>query len=65
MHIAPANPANEPAHDTPPDVPVGTSRPVVMSRGGCAASVPISVAQVSAVDAAIAPAAGGSQAADG
>src|SRR5690606_12748204 len=50
---------------TPPDVPAGTLRPVVMSLGVARLSSPISVAQVSAVAAAIAPANAGKSARSG
>src|SRR5207237_7433573 len=52
---APASDAMLPGSETAPDVPVGTLFPDVMSRGLAAASVPISVAQVSAAAAASAP----------
>ena len=65
MKIAPAKPAKVPIHVTAPDVPAGTTFPVVMSLGEWLASVPISVAQVSAVAAAMAPAPSGNQIHDG
>ena len=54
---APANPPPIPRSEIPPDVPLGTGRPVVSSRGGVGENAPISVAQVSAAAAASAPAA--------
>src|SRR5207247_2424351 len=58
---APTQAAIVPSQVTPPDVPGGTSARVrstraVISRGGALLSRPISVAHVSAVDAAMAPA---------
>src|SRR5713226_203746 len=53
---APTHPASVPRQVTAPDWPRATIWPVVRSLGGEAASKPISVAHVSAVDAAIAPA---------
>ena len=54
---APATIATVPAADTAPDVPGGTARKVSTVRGTPPTSVPISVAQVSAVAAAREPAA--------
>src|SRR3989475_467292 len=54
---APAAPPSEPKTVIPPDVPRGTCRPLVMSRGAKGEKAPISVAQVSAAAAASAPAA--------
>src|SRR2546428_203634 len=61
MTAAPMHAPIVPSQVTPPDVPGGTSARVrsslaVISRGGVLLSSPISVAQVSPVDAAIAPA---------
>src|ERR671938_89793 len=53
---APAAVASKPGAETPPDVPAGTACQLVMRRGGAAARVPISVPQVSAAEAASAPA---------
>src|SRR5690242_19203730 len=53
---APAMPPAVPRVVIPPDVPAGTGAPVVRSRGGMGENAPISVAQVSAVAAARAPA---------
>jgi hypothetical protein len=56
MNPAPTSAATVPGRLTPPDVPVGTGRPVMIDRGGRRARVPTSVAQVSEVAAASAPA---------
>src|SRR5258708_7809750 len=49
---APASAAIHPASVTPPDSPTVIRRQVRIDRGVCPTSVPISVAQVSAADAA-------------
>jgi hypothetical protein len=54
-----------PSKVTPPDVPGGTRCPDVIVRGADGDSVPISVAQVSAVEADIEPAATGSHIGEG
>ena len=56
INPAPAIPPVVPRSDTPPSVPVGTGFPVVINRGGVLECLPISVAHVSAVAAANAPA---------
>src|SRR5687768_2451272 len=63
-NAAPASPPALPSNVTPPDVPVGSGRPVVIDRGELSARVPISVAHVSAAAAARAPAPTTVQAAD-
>ena len=65
MKSAPETIATSPMALTPPDVPVGTTRPVVIKRGGDFESIPISVPQVSAAEAASAPAPATSQSDDG
>src|SRR5918992_2819738 len=54
MNIAPAREAEVPTQVIPPEVPVSTSLPLVMSRGRERLNTPSSVAQVSAVTVAIA-----------
>src|SRR4051812_32920710 len=56
MNSAPAMAAAVPAIVTPPDVPTGTGLSERMDTGAARDSVPISVARVSAADAARAPA---------
>src|SRR5947209_7641124 len=56
IQSAPPISAAVPAGVIPPDMPVENGRKVTMDRGVCRASVPISVAHVSAVAAAYAPA---------
>lgn len=56
INSAPPMAATVPAHVIPPDWPVATNLAVTIERGRDDASVPISVAHVSAVEAAIAPA---------
>ena len=65
MNSAPATLAASPRALTPPDVPVGTRRHVVIMRGEDFESMPISVPQVSAADAASAPAPAASHSAEG
>ncbi len=55
MKAAPAPAANTPAAVIPPDVPAGTRFPEMMERGSPPTSVPTSVDQVSAAEAANAP----------
>src|SRR5581483_253631 len=55
-NTAPATAAKVPGTVTPPDIPAVTGRQVIIDRGSALALVPISVAQVSDVDAASAPA---------
>ncbi len=55
MSSPPASETPVPNGETPPDVPTSTTRPLVISRGGAALSVPNSVAQVSAVTVAMTP----------
>jgi hypothetical protein len=55
MNSAPPRLAIVPIRLTPPEVPAGTGWPETIERGLRPASVPISVAQVSAADAASAP----------
>src|SRR6266566_9800990 len=56
IKAAPAIPPTVPTSVIPPSVPAGTGLPVVISRGGLREYRPISVAHVSAVAAASAPA---------
>ncbi len=56
IHSAPAISASVPGSVIPPDRPVAIGRKLTIERGACRASVPISVAHVSAVAAAYAPA---------
>lgn len=65
MLRAPASAEMVPSKVTPPDVPGGTRCPDVIVRGADGDSVPISVAQVSAVEADIEPAATGSHIGEG
>src|SRR4051812_24642836 len=65
MNIAPATAARLPTTVKPPEVPGGTRFPERIDTGSRATSVPTSVAQVSAVDAAIAPAPSASQSGEG
>ena len=65
MNAAPAIDARNPSDVTPPEVPAGTSRRVVIDRGSRRDIAPISVAHVSAFDAAIEPAPRTVQAVDG
>ena len=55
MNAAPPTDATDPARVIPPEVPAGTRLPETMDRGTPPKSVPSSVAQVSAADAASAP----------
>ena len=55
MHSAPPKLAIVPTRLTPPEVPAGTGSPETIERGLRPASVPISVAQVSAAEFASAP----------
>jgi hypothetical protein len=65
MNIAPDTPARVPSIVMPPEVPVGTRCPEVIEIGLALESVPTSVAQVSAADAASAPIPTACQAAEG
>jgi len=56
MTAAPTRPPAVPSGVIPPDTPRGTARRLVIRRGGVGENAPISVAQVSAVAAASAPA---------
>ena len=56
MNTAPISPAPSPRVVIPPDVPAGTVFHVTIERGAAADDIPASVAHVSAVAAAIAPA---------
>src|SRR6202040_763697 len=56
MNRAPATPAAVPAREMPPEVPGSTLLPEIIDIGRPATRVPISVAHVSAADAASAPA---------
>src|SRR5437763_13505265 len=55
MGAAPATPPADPSAVIPPEAPLVTRAPLVISRGGNGENDPISVAQVSAVAAASAP----------
>jgi len=65
INTAPARPPALPSNVIAPDRPDGTTFQVVINRGGLGLSNPISVAQVSAVEAAIAPAYADNAADDG
>ena len=65
MNIAPETAANVPIGVIPPEVPAGTRRPLRIDRGSPPYSVPISVAHVSAADAASEPAPSAIQRASG